>query len=102
MAEDAPIRVEIAWADSDGVRLASISMPQGSRLGDTLVRATLLGMLPAERARIATEAVAVHGRLRKPDHVLHDGDRIDLPGPLRVDPKVARARRAASRARGRA
>ena len=98
-ADDASIHVEFAWAEDGQVWLVGLRMPAGSRLGEAVVRAAADGRVPADRMRVATAAVAIFGRLRKPDHVLSDGDRIDLPGPLRVDPKVARARRAASRAR---
>lgn len=36
---------------------------------------------------------AVFGVLKDDDERVHDGDRIDLLGPLRVDPKEARRRR---------
>jgi putative ubiquitin-RnfH superfamily antitoxin RatB of RatAB toxin-antitoxin module len=101
-AEDASITVEFAWDEGGEARLAELRVPAGTCLGEALLRAARQGLLPAGRARAAGDAVAIFGRLRKPDHELHDGDRIDLPGPLRVDPKVARMRRAASRERRRA
>jgi len=42
-------------------------------------------------------AAAVFGRARGTGHRLAAGDRIELTGPLRVDPKVARERRVAHR-----
>jgi putative ubiquitin-RnfH superfamily antitoxin RatB of RatAB toxin-antitoxin module len=44
-------------------------------------------------------AVAVFGRRVPPGEPLHDGDRIELLPPLRVDPMVARRRRAEHRRR---
>ena len=54
-----------------------------------------------EAARLAGGAgnVGVWGRLRSPEHILREGDRIELYRPLQVDPKDARRLRqkAASR-----
>jgi putative ubiquitin-RnfH superfamily antitoxin RatB of RatAB toxin-antitoxin module len=98
-ADGNPIAIEFAWDEAGEVRLVRLLARPGTRLGEALVQAVEQGLLPAGRVQSAAGAVAVFGRLRKPDHELHDGDRVDLPGPSRVDPKVARARRAASRAR---
>lgn len=38
--------------------------------------------------------VAVHGERVRPERVLREGDRVELLGPLLVDPKEARRRRA--------
>jgi putative ubiquitin-RnfH superfamily antitoxin RatB of RatAB toxin-antitoxin module len=98
-ADENSIAIEFAWDELGQVRMARLRVRAGTRLGEALVRAAQQGLLPVQRAQAAAGALAIFGRLRKPDHELHDGDRIDLPGPLRVDPKVARARRAASRSR---
>jgi len=51
------------------------------------------------RARIddADLAVAVYGKPRTLQSVLHDGDRIELVGPLAVDPQAARRQRVRQR-----
>lgn len=49
----------------------------------------LVDALAQERLR-----VAVYGRLYRSGQLLVDGDRLELLGPVQVDPKVARARRA--------
>lgn len=87
----------IAWVEGAELRLEPLALPAGIRLGEALARAVTLGVLPAAVAADAGVRVAVHGRLRAPEHELHDGDRIELLGPLLIDPKEARARRAASR-----
>jgi len=46
---------------------------------------------------LAGSEIAIFGRRRGPDEVLHEGDRIEVLGPLLVDPKEARQRRVASR-----
>ncbi len=40
---------------------------------------------------------AVHGERAQPTHVLRDGDRVELLGPLQADPKEARRSRALRR-----
>ena len=92
--ERPPIRISVAWSQADSACLLELAVPTGSRLGDALVLALAQG-LPGAVAADPAVSVAVHGRLRGPDQVLLAGDRIELLGPLRVDPKVARERRVA-------
>jgi putative ubiquitin-RnfH superfamily antitoxin RatB of RatAB toxin-antitoxin module len=96
-AETGPIGVVIAWVEAGGVRTVALTVPAGTRLGEALVEAVARERVPAAVVADPQTRGAVFGRLRKPDHVLHEGDRIELLGPLLVDPKVARARRVQQR-----
>jgi len=88
------IRISLAWASGTDAHLLALEVPAGCRLGEALALAVTQG-LPAAVAGDPMTTVAVFGRLRGPDHGLADGDRIELLGPLQVDPKVARERRVA-------
>lgn len=83
------LRIEIAWVAAGAVQLQRVSVPAGSLLSDALERAATL--VPAD---VLTRAsVAVFGRRRRLDEPLFDGDRIEILGPLLVDPKKARRHR---------
>lgn len=89
------ISVEIIWVQADALRQHRLRVPAGSRLGEVLEAAIAAATLPGDV--LTDRAIAVFGRLRGPEHPLVDGDRIELTGPLQVDPKVARERRVAHR-----
>jgi putative ubiquitin-RnfH superfamily antitoxin RatB of RatAB toxin-antitoxin module len=95
--ELASIRVEIAYVEAGGqsvpeVRIRALQLTVGTTLGDALVR---VGD-PALEAAIASGALvpALFGERVQSTYVLHDGDRIELLGPLVADPKLSRGRRA--------
>ncbi|MBU6271326.1 MAG: RnfH family protein [Betaproteobacteria bacterium] len=92
--EPSHIRISVAWASADVACLIELDVPAGCRLADAVAAACGAG-LPAAVAADPGVGVAVFGRLRGPDHALVAGDRVELLGPLRVDPKVARERRVA-------
>lgn len=79
------------------MRLA-LELPAGATVDDAL---SALGdtRAAALRARIddASLAVAVYGKPRALQSVLRDGDRIELVGPLVVDPQTARRQRVRQR-----
>ena len=94
------IRVELACAVGDDVRLGSLELADGATIADALVQAQRGGLLAQpelQALEAGTLSPAVHGRSRPASHPLRDGDRIELLGPLTVDPKVARQRRVAHR-----
>jgi len=63
-----------------------LELPAGARVADAV---RLSGLDAPELA-----GTAVHGERVTPEHVLHDGDRLELLRALVIDPKQARRRRA--------
>lgn len=93
-------RVQLARQSGDGVRCDALEVAEGATLADLLEHAVEQGVLsPADRQAVQAGALAtaIFGRLRPLGHRLLEGDRIELLGPLTVDPKVARQRRVAHR-----
>jgi len=90
-----PVSVALARVVEGAVRLDALTLAEGATIADALAQAVRGGLL--ESADLADNEVAVFGRRCAPDEVLHDGDRIELLGPLLVDPKEARQRRVAIR-----
>lgn len=89
-----PLQIELVWADAHGqVQERSLQLPAGATLAQAL-QAQALSMQ-------AQQACGVWGRVKPLDHLLQDGDRVELYQPLKVDPKVARRERFAQQgARG--
>ncbi|AXI83294.1 RnfH family protein [Xylella taiwanensis] len=81
------MRVEVLIAWPDCVRCCEVMLQEGARVADAVTMAALDGIEQAV-------SYAVFGVLVKPDHVLYDGDRVELLRPLLIDPKEARRRRA--------
>lgn len=69
-----------------------LELPEGARLEDAL-RAAGWPADAATRDWGKTPQVGIWGRRHALDHVLRDGDRVEVLRPLRVDPKVARRER---------
>lgn len=68
-----------------------LQLPQGSRLSDAIRASGLLASLPD--SEVDALLTGIWGRKLAADHVLRDGDRVELYRALKVDPKVARRAR---------
>lgn len=87
------LECELAWVDDEGrVVLQPLALPAGATLGEALAAIEL----PALREGLTAGRLvaAVFGELKPPSAPLSQGDRIELLEGLRVDPKIARRRRA--------
>ena len=80
------MRVEIVYATADAVSAEVLDLPDGTPLGEA-VKASRFASTPAA-------AYAVFGKVATAQHVLLEGDRIELLRELVIDPKDARRRRA--------
>ena len=87
-----PLAVVVAYSSApEQVDCVRLTLPAGSTVDDAL-RAS--GLLERHRAMdFATHKLGVWGKLRAPEHVLRDGDRVEVYRPLKVDPKEARRQR---------
>ncbi len=89
------IEIEIARAQGGAVRLSRLAIPAGATLAQAIELACRAGLVRADE--LAALGVSVFGQRRSPQERLHPGDRVELLGPLLVDPKEARQRRVAHR-----
>jgi uncharacterized protein len=89
---DAPLQIEIAYAESQRVIVKVLTLPPGSRVADALRVAALdpdfIGV------DLANSPLGIFGRITRTDHALQQGDRIEIYRPLAADPKAARRERA--------
>ncbi|MEW9570511.1 RnfH family protein [Rhodanobacter sp. Si-c] len=91
MAEPAII-VEVAHAGVHDTWRRRVSLPAGSTAMQAVEAAGGLQELPAEV--LNPLRLGIHSRRVEADHVLRDGDRLELYRPLALDPMAARRRRA--------
>jgi hypothetical protein len=84
------MRIEVVYALAREQKIVVVRLPAGARAGDALAASGL---------EAGCGRFGIGGRVVNADQVLHDGDRVEILRPLRVDPREARRRRA--RARGR-
>ena len=83
--------VTVVWATRDVQDVVQVEVDRGATLSDAVRASRLIADygLDAQRLRYA-----IYGARAESDAVLSPGDRVEIVGPLVVDPKVARARRA--------
>ncbi len=90
------MQIELAWVAEDGsVSLEAIELAAGASLGEAL--AAIENPRLREALGAGRLSAAVFGQIRRPDEPLFEGDRIELVAALRIDAKIARQRRVATR-----
>lgn len=98
MAEAAPLRIEVLWADDGQAHSVQLQLAPGAVLADALAAA-------AERrgqAFASGQDAGIWGKVQPRTVPLADGDRVELYQPLKVDPKKARRERFAKQGARRA
>jgi putative ubiquitin-RnfH superfamily antitoxin RatB of RatAB toxin-antitoxin module len=89
---DAPLEIEIAYAEPQRAIVKELRLPAGACVADALRLAALdpdfIGM------DLEHSAFGIFGRLVRRDHPVRHGDRIEIYRPLAADPKEARRARA--------
>jgi uncharacterized protein len=96
------ITVEVAFAMPDRQKIVSLSIPAGTTAQVAVQLAEMRRYFPdLPETTFAQAPLGIFGkRLRDPaQHVLQAGDRVEIYRPLLIDPKQARAKRAADASR---
>ena len=86
------IRVEVAYALPEQQALLAVVVPAGSTARQAIDASGIRERFPG--LVIDPEGVGVFGRKVALEHVLRDGDRVEIYRPLQADPKEVRRRRA--------
>jgi putative ubiquitin-RnfH superfamily antitoxin RatB of RatAB toxin-antitoxin module len=86
------ITVEVVHAGAERTWHCRVSLPAGSTAMQALEAAGLLSSLPAEA--LDPLRLGIFSRRVDADHVLRDGDRVEIYRPLALDPMASRRRRA--------
>lgn len=84
------LSVEVACAEAERQTVVSLHVPAGCTAGEALDRSGIFDRHPALDA--ATCRIGIFGREVGRDHVLTDGDRVEVLRPLAEDPKDRRRR----------
>lgn len=92
MAGAKPINVEVTYVDPERQLMLALTVPAGSDVRDVIERSGI-------RQRVAIDfeinRVGIFGRLVSLDHLVEQGDRVEIYRPLTVDPKEVRRKLAA-------
>jgi putative ubiquitin-RnfH superfamily antitoxin RatB of RatAB toxin-antitoxin module len=86
------IRVEVVLAMPERQELVALEIAAGSNIEDAINRSGLPGMFTG--FELDPEKVGIFGQKASLDHVLRDGDRVEIYRPLIADPKEVRRQRA--------
>ncbi|MBU6420659.1 MAG: RnfH family protein [Gammaproteobacteria bacterium] len=86
------LHVEVVYARSDVQQLAAIELGVGATAHDALRLSGLLQQFP--EIELTTCKLGIFGRTIGLQHVLRDGDRVEIYRELPTDPKQARRERA--------
>ncbi|NUO72829.1 MAG: RnfH family protein [Frateuria sp.] len=86
----AEIAVEVVLALPERVLLRRVVLMAGA----TVAQAVAAAGFGDDGVQVDPQRLGIFGRRVAPDHILHDGDRVEIYRPLTLDPKDARRRRA--------
>jgi len=95
MAPRESIEVEVAYTERDHQVLVALRLAPGATAGEAVAASGLLERFP--QASPQRWGIGVYGEIVPAEHVLSDGDRVEIYRPLEMDPKEARRLRAAQR-----
>ncbi len=86
------IRVEVVFATAEKQRLVTVSLPAPATVMDAITTSALAQQFPAEKFDELQAGIWGHPVGR--NHILSDGDRVEIYRPLELDPREARRQRA--------
>lgn len=89
------IRVEVVYAEPHRTWSRQVTLAAGACAAEAVACSGLATERPD--VQVTADGLGVFGRRVQPGHRLHDGDRVEVYRPLRLDPMEARRRRARSR-----
>lgn len=92
-----PFRCEVVYALPERQLVVAVTLEAGATVRDAIERSGLCSTQPEVAAALQPggPGVGVFGRVVTLEHILRDGDRVEIYRPLRIDPKTARRARAA-------
>lgn len=91
------VRVQVCHALPSEAFLETLLLPAGSTLAQAIAASGLATRFPG--LDLTQAKVGIFGKLKMPETVLRDGDRIEVYRPLLADPKESRRKRAQHKAR---
>jgi uncharacterized protein len=92
MAIEAFINVEVGYARPEQQLLCALKLPVGSCVEAAIYTSGILGKYP--EIDLDQTKVGIFGSICSLEHILSEGDRVEIYRPLTLDPKAARRQRA--------
>ena len=92
MAKPSMIEVQVCYAMPGNILLLSMTVQADMPILDVVKDSGLTDLHP--EIDLLSCKLGVFGKIKSPDAKLHQGDRIEVYRPLKVDPMEARRRRA--------
>lgn len=89
----ADINIEVAYGTAEKQRTYRLTLPAGSTARQAALAAPVCADFPA--ADPAAAPLGLFGKSVADNHILSEGDRVEIYRPLVADPKEARRKRAA-------
>lgn len=86
------IVIEVCYARPERQELVELQLKPGTTLMQAIEDSGVLKRFP--EINLANNKVGVFGKLASLNHVLHDGDRVEIYRPLIADPREVRRLRA--------
>ncbi len=98
MTDGANLRIEVVVAWPELQVVVALDLPEGATVADAIDRSGLQQRFPD--LRIDPSRVGVFSEPCSMQHLVRDGDRVEIYRPLKLDPKEARRRAAEARGSG--
>jgi putative ubiquitin-RnfH superfamily antitoxin RatB of RatAB toxin-antitoxin module len=96
MAELRMLKIQVCYALPEDSFIAELSLPEGATLAQAVRESGVLQRFPS--IDLDTQKLGIFGKIRPPDTLLREGDRVEMYRPLQADPMETRRRRAKHRA----
>jgi putative ubiquitin-RnfH superfamily antitoxin RatB of RatAB toxin-antitoxin module len=97
MADQILLNVQLCYAEPDLEVLRDLKVVEGTTLQQAIIQSGILREISA--IDLTACKVGIYGKLKTPDTVLREHDRIEIYRPLIADPKDSRRLRAGRKAR---
>ena len=94
MSADESVHVEVAYAEADRQFLRALTLQVPATVADAVRASSIESDLAID---IASLSVGIWSKTTTLEHILVDGDRVEIYRPLKIDPKEARRKRARTR-----
>jgi putative ubiquitin-RnfH superfamily antitoxin RatB of RatAB toxin-antitoxin module len=86
------LAVQVCWIAPGAPVLVDLIVPEGTTLQSAIDKSGVLYAVSA--TDLATAKTGIFGKIKSPDTLLREGDRIEIYRPLIADPKQSRRQRA--------
>ena len=95
LTQQSALNVQVCYALPGQSFVKSLQLAPGTSIAQAIEASGVLKQFP--QIDLTQQRVGIFGKLKTPDTLLREGDRVEIYRPLQADPKETRRRRAAHR-----